>query len=663
MSVKKTFAALLASTMVLSACGGGGGTEAPNANSPSSGGNPSGGTPAADQSWLTFLPSPVKVDAVQGQSTAFTIAAHASKPITQNFNIGVFEDSGLITTEVRVSGGATQFDYNAVLHVSPLLAAGTRSGTLVVRLCEDDPMTCSKPISGSPWRIPLTVNVIAPTSGPTPPTDSTPPTTPVTPTTPVSLQFSKSAYDASFTQGEPTTLNLIATSSRVIEGEAKVGVFEKTGLLTSGGGNLQPTGQQTYSISLPLNGNLAVGQYNSTLEVRVCQDDPSICNKPVSGSPWRLPLSVNVTSTINLKALTVLPGVPAWSTHQGNAGHTGAIAATVDPSAFTRRFNVPTTDQYASTIAADGNVIYVVRGSRTSSPIWTLQAISENSGTELWHVNLGSLYNVNPPAAANGKVYLTSTGHGDSYIWVFDQATGGLLAKQAMWSQWSSYMAPTLYNGSVYSNYGYYGGMAKYDATSGSQQWTVSLAQYDGWTPAVDSQYAYTYVGGVFSAVNSATGKIEYSVTDPRFEWRGWSASSSVVLGNGMLYSTEGGRLTALNLATRAISWYVQGNGATGQPALSAKTLYLLHANGTVLEARDPASGAAQWVASLGGNYNQVVVTDNLAFVSNASKTLAVDLSTRQVVWSYPLGGTLAISQRGVLYIVAPQKIAAVNLK
>ena len=130
-----------------------------------------------------------------------------------------------------------------------------------------------------------------------------------------------------------------------------------------------------------------------------------------------------------------------------------------------------------------------------------------------------------------------------------------------------------------------------------------------------------------------------------------------------MLYSTEGGRLTALNLATRAITWYLQGNGAIGQPALSAKTLYLLHANGTVLEARDPASGAEQWVASLGGNYNQVVVTDNLAFVSNASKTLAVDLSTRQVVWSYPLGGTLAISQRGVLYIVAPQKIAAVNLK
>lgn len=676
MSVKQNFFALLASMIVLSACGGGGGgdTGASNTNSPSTGGTASSsggstaeGTPGADQSWLTFSPSAITVDAVQGQSTAFTVSAHASKAIAQAFNIGIVEDSGLITTEVSVNGGATPFDYNAVLHVSPLLATGTRSGTLVVKLCEDDPVTCSKPVSGSPWRIPLTVNVIASTPAPTTPTGSTTPTTPVTSPTPVAptapaaltLQFNKSAFAASFTQGESSTVSLTATTSRAIEGEAKVGVFERTGLLSSGGGNLQSTGQQTYSISLPLNASLAVGQYSSTLEVRVCQDDPSICNKPLSGSPWNLPLSVNVTPTINLTALTALPGVPAWSTQQGNAGHTGAIVASVDPSTFTRRFNVPTSGQYASTIAADGNAIYAVRGSGLST--WTLQAISENSGAELWHVDLGTLSHVNPPAAANGKVYLTSTGHADSYLWIFDQATGALLAKQAMSSQWENYMAPTIYNGSVYSDYGYYGGMAKYDAVTGAQQWTVGLSQYDGWTPAVDSQYAYTYVGGVFTAVNSATGVIEYTVNDPRFG--GWNPSSSVVLGNGMLYATDGGRLTAMNLTTRAISWYLQGNGATGQPALSANTLYLLHANGTVLEARDPASGAQQWLASLGSAYNQVVVTSNLAFVSNSSTTLAVDLSTHQIVWSYPLGGTLAISQRGVLYIVAPQKIAAVNLK
>jgi len=40
---------------------------------------------------------------------------------------------------------------------------------------------------------------------------------------------------------------------------------------------------------------------------------------------------------------------------------------------------------------------------------------------------MSRLYNVNPPAAANGKVFVTSTGHEDSFLWVFDQATGQLM--------------------------------------------------------------------------------------------------------------------------------------------------------------------------------------------------------------------------------------------
>lgn len=654
MKILKSYAALCASALLLAACGGGGGG--------GGGSSSGGGGSTADQSWLVFTPNPVTVNAVQGQSTAFSISVHSNKTITQDFKIGIVEDSGLITTEVGLSGAL--YDYTAILHVSPLLTAGTRSGTLVVKMCEDDPTVCSKPISGSPWRIPLTVTVKAATTDPVTPTTPTTPTVPTTPTTPVpapvSLQFDKTSYAYAITQGEPESVTFSATASRNLQGEAQVGVFEKTGLLSSGGGTLVAGTNNSYSISLPLNASLAPGKYSSTLEVRVCQDDPSICSQPVSGSPWRLPLSLTVNATINLTTLSALPGVSGWSTHQGSAAHTGAVVATVNPANFTRRFNLPTASLYAQTIAADGNAIYAVQGNSFGS--WSVQAISEDTGKELWNVNLGTLSRVNSPAAANGKVYVTSTGHGDSYLWIFDQKTGTLLAKQAMSSQWENYLAPTIFNGAVYSEYGYYGGMAKYDGISATPQWTVGLAQVDGWTPAVDSQYAYAYLSGSFLALNSATGETAYTVVDPRAN--GYSGSSgSVVLGNGMAYAADGGRLSAFNLSTRAISWYLQGNGVTGQPALGAKALYLLHANGTVLEARDPVSGTAQWVASLDGSYNRVIVTSNLAFVSNDSKTLAIDLATQKVVWTYPLGGTLAISNRGVLYIVAQQKIAAVNLQ
>lgn len=653
MKIMKSYAALVASALLLAACGGGGGG--------GTGGSSSDGS-TGDQGWLSFTPNPVTVNAVQGQSTPFTVSAHANKTISQNFNIGIIEATGLVTTQVDLSGGG--YDYTATLHVSPALTVGTRTGTLLVKLCEDDPTVCNKPLSGSPWRIPLTVNVTASGSAPTTPTtptNPTNPTTPVTPPAPVGLQFDKSAYAYSFTQGEPFSFSFNSTASRTLLGEAQVGVFEKTGLLSGGGGTLNSTGDKTYAIDLPLNGNLAVGQYSSTLEVRVCQDDPSICSKPVSGSPWKIPLTLAVTSPTNLKPLSALPGVPSWGTHQGNAAHTGAIDAVVTPANFTRRFNVTNAGQTGFTIATDGNMFYVVAGDRFGK--WTVKAISEDTSAEVWHVDLGTLSRVNPPAAANGKVYVTSTGHEDSYLWIFDQRDGKLLAKQAMSSQWENYLAPTIYGGNVYSDYGYYGGMAKYDGVSAAPQWQVGLAQFDGWTPAVDSQFAYTYVNGTFHALNAATGVVAYTVVDPRYSWHGWSADGSVVLGSGMLFAVDGGRLSAMNLGTRAITWYLQGNGVTGQPALGAKALYVLHANGTVLEAHDPVTGTQQWVATLNGTYRNLIVTTNLAFVSNETTTLAIDLATQKTVWTYPLGGTLAISNRGVLYITAPNKIAAINLQ
>ena len=36
------------------------------------------------------------------------------------------------------------------------------------------------------------------------------------------------------------------------------------------------------------------------------------------------------------------------------------------------------------------------------------------------------------------------------------------------------------------------------------------LAQYDEWTPAVDANYAYAFVGGILSALDKKTGAVVY---------------------------------------------------------------------------------------------------------------------------------------------------------
>ena len=95
--------------------------------------------------------------------------------------------------------------------------------------------------------------------------------------------------------------------------------------------------------------------------------------------------------------------------------------------------------------------------------------------------------------------------------------------------------------------------------------------------------------------------------------------------------------------------------------------MYVLNAAGNQLEARDLATGALQWTWVVGNAQESlpvgnVVVTDNLVFLSTNVATYAIDLGTHQTVWSTPYVGSLAISSNRVLYIVAPTTIRAYSL-
>jgi len=59
-----------------------------------------------------------------------------------------------------------------------------------------------------------------------------------------------------------------------------------------------------------------------------------------------------------------------------------------------------------------------------------------------------------------------------------------------------------------------------------------------------------------------------------------------------------------------------------------------------------------------------VLVTKNLLFVSTADATYAVDIASRKQVWSYPVGGALALSSQGILFIAQDQgKLVAIGVK
>ena len=97
-------------------------------------------------------------------------------------------------------------------------------------------------------------------------------------------------------------------------------------------------------------------------------------------------------------------------------------------------------------------------------------------------------YSVNPPAYANGKVYI-QTGKGTSspppYLTAYNGKSGTMVFQSTFAAQWENYLAPTPYGGNIYINGGYYGGMYSFNGSSGSQNWFANVPQYDGWTPAM----------------------------------------------------------------------------------------------------------------------------------------------------------------------------------
>lgn len=625
--------------LALAACGGGsggGGAAAPVQNTA---GN-----------WLTFDPGAPSATQFEGESTRVVLTAKSSRTFSVPFNVAIIDPAGVVSAQVDISA-QSPLEYRAALQTSRTLRAGEHSTMLEVRLCEDTPMTCAKPLPGSPWRVPLKVQV-------KPAAEAKARLTLVTPSVSVKTYPGEST---GFTVEAKLSTDLMARNVRI-------GMFDPASITNaeSSQWTQESNGNYVFKLSTATSNALAAGTYTSNLELRVCEDDTRVCRQPIAGSPWIVPLTMQILSPTNLTALAPVDGLGAWSTYQGNAAHTGYVAASFDPARFSRRFKVEALGEYGHTYNSaaidNGRAFYVRNGANGRAE---LVAVSEDTGELAWKADMGGLHQVNPPAAANGRVYLTSTGHGDSFLWVFDQVSGKQLRKETLSSQWPSYSAPTLFGADVYTINGYTGGISRYGDAEGAFKWHGIGVAYEGWSPSTDGRFVYAYStpDNILNVLDAADGSLAYSIGE-RYPFSTYFISRPVVLTDTQQALVGGGSLTAFDLKTRTRSWIVNA-GSIGTPAYGNGTIYALGANGRALEARSPATGDLLWEVALGdGLATHVIVTRNLAFVGSDTSTQVIDLGTKKVVWSYPLGGSMAISARGVLYVLTQSgALAAINLR
>lgn len=350
----------------------------------------------------------------------------------------------------------------------------------------------------------------------------------------------------------------------------------------------------------------------------------------------------------------------AWPMFQANARHTGSLASSLTPPALRLKWqrDVGSGKALNPVAAGDGKVFVTLATGFSNVP--SLFSLRASDGATLWSKNLGSPNSVNPPSYAYGNVYVQTGNHSsDTWLRAFDGGTGDVVFKVPHSAQWERYLAPTIHDGKVYINGGYYGGMYSFDAFTGEQLWFASLPQYDQWTPAVDDARAYAYVGeytpGLY-ARNRATGTSAFLVADPNFEWNGWSMNLAPVLGDhDDAIAIHDGRLISFDTATQAIRWELQGQ-FTGQPSLAEGRIYAI--DGGRLRVLDELTHDElwSWQPDSGTLTGPMIVTDRYVFVSMANKVHAVSLAAHQSVWSYPVGGHLAIAN-GMLYIASANGI------
>lgn len=568
----------------------------------------------------------------------------------------VSDSAGTFVMPARQQASGSGFGYTLALAGG--LAEGARSGNLTVRACKD--AQCTQPYANASASVGYRVQVREPVvrvAIATPPLAET-----VDP---------GDAATVTFAVGGTWTATYLGSNPVYLQISDNAGTFVSPApVVASGDGRFQYT--------LPIANALPNGPRSGLITVRACRD--ALCTQPYRDATMSIAYQLRIER------------IAEWETHQRNAAHDGYVPITLDYRRFRQAWEwqlPPGTDVIGgiNAVATSDGTVY------TSTDVYgslaTLYALDEATGQPRWSQAIGVMPAMNPPAYHDGRVYVSTTGHADTFLWSFDADDGTFRFKNFYNSQWGNSLAPTVYDGQVY-NTGQWGIYA-YDRLSGADVWQGSVSDDDMATPAVDENHAYFHTGSSMKIWDRRTGVVVADISDPLANpANNYKYNGSPILGardNVIAYagSSHSGRaaassepnihrvLSSFNIGSRTWEWSTQQAYLT-QPALANGVLYAGRNHPMSLDAIDEATGQVLWSwtpPAIHGDatfQRNIVATRNLLFVSTNRSVYAIDLATREAVWRYEEPGMLAISANRTLYIttglyVSDGKLVAIRLQ
>lgn len=194
------------------------------------------------------------------------------------------------------------------------------------------------------------------------------------------------------------------------------------------------------------------------------------------------------------------------------------------------------------------------------------------------------------------------------------------------------------------------------------------------YTPAVNENYVYHYNGGALHVIHREAGVTAATIPDPAGRIVSSSYFGAPIIGDdgavfvfsddassGWAYNSHEHRtdrvISKFDVQSFTWLWSTQETYRI-TPALAEGVLYTAKAWPPRMDAIDAQSGEVLWSWMPEDEtdlmfHRNIVVTRNLLFISTNARVYAIDLATREAVWSYERGGSIAISADRTLYVAA----------
>lgn len=469
---------------------------------------------------------------------------------------------------------------------------------------------------------------------------------------PLSVVLSATSGTATVTEGATaSTFSLTAT----VSGTARSAIIPDVSYDKAVFENVTVSSGATagsYTLTAKTLPDLPGDTFNSAITFRLCQE--TACTNVYSG-----------TTAVYTHNLTVK--LKDWTMFQRNAAHTGYVHTVLDATKFAKAWSWTSPDKnyMSAVIPVNGSAFFA------AAP-YKYYSLDEQTGAQKWvyDASIGyELPNGGAPAYSNGTIYFPArvpsgtTFLGTATVRGFDAITGVSKSNSSFISQVEGYNSPTIVDDEMYVAQGYYGGVLyKYSLPSGAAVWTTPYSYsnvFSGQSPAVDDKYVYQSNGWGLLVHNRADGSVVADVSDPRRFSSGYSDLSAPVITSGGLIlhinKDDGNKLTAVSKASLSVKWRGQ-QGIVLQPAYANGVIYAASMPKRTVDALNEADGVLQWSWSVPAGENLIenmIVCDNLLFVSTDKKVYAIDLKTHQTVWSYVAHGRMSLSSGYMLYVVA----------